>query len=72
MTERFCGICEFWMQTGMEDSGIRAADGKGNWFYAVGTCEHPDNTRPDWQWPSWSSCYLHKAARKRRVEVVSK
>ena len=63
MTDTACATCEFWTQTGMEDSGIKAVDGSGNWFYAVGDCTHPENRSPGWKRPSWSGCHAHKLAK---------
>jgi hypothetical protein len=63
MTDKACATCEFWTQTGMEDSGIKAVDGSGNWFYAVGDCTRPENRSKEWKRPSWCGCHLHKPAK---------
>jgi len=66
MTDTACATCEFWTATGMEDSGIKAVDGSGNWFYAIGDCTHPENRSKGWKRPSWCDCYLYWRAKEGR------
>jgi|GEM_PF-4102175 len=37
-TKPTCSDCRDWHQVRLQDSGIRAARGSGNWFYWVGDC----------------------------------
>lgn len=35
-----CYNCRFWQQTGQKHSGIVSVDGKGEWLYPIGICNH--------------------------------
>lgn len=35
-----CGNCFWWVYTGLEDSGVAAVNGEGNWWYRIGDCLH--------------------------------
>lgn len=38
-----CDSCRYWQPTGLEDSGLLAADQSGkHWYYAIGDCTRPE------------------------------
>lgn len=61
MKKGSCRECKHWEQGELVDSGIRAADGDGNWFYHIGKCAKGKLAEP----PAWGHCYEFKKGRKR-------
>lgn len=62
MTNKSCNECKYWEQGELVDSGIKAADGNGNWHYRVGRCMNENSVHSEP--PAWGSCCLFRMTGK--------